>query len=152
MPLRLDFKIPDDMARKFNEAGPKVLRALQGVLTKSAIRIRDDAKLKIKEGPKTGRVYSRKGGIRHQSSAPGQAPATDHGTLISSLLFDVRYDGLGASVGSNLTASNGESIAEYLEKGTPKGQMKARPFLAPALADNNDRIVSDILKALQGVL
>lgn len=144
MTLRLDFKIPDDMARKFNEAGPKVLRALQGVLTKSAIRIRDDAKLLIKKGPKTGRIYSRKGGIQHRASAPGEAPATDHGDLIRSILFDVRYDGLGASVGSDLPYSL------FLEEGTTR--IKPRPFMAPALEKNNDRIETDILEALKGVL
>lgn len=146
MALRLDFKIPDDMARKFNEAGPQVLRALQGTLTKSAIRIRNDAKLLIKKGPKTGREYRRKGGIKHRASAPGEAPASDHGMLASKILFDVRYDGLGASVGTDL------QYGEYLEIGTPKGQMAARPYLAPALEKNNDEIDRGILEALKGVL
>ncbi len=144
MTIRLDFKIPDDMARKFDKAGPQVLRALQGVLTKSAIRIRDTAKLKIKAGPKTGREYRRKGGIRHRASAPGQAPATDHGDLARSLLFDVRYDGLGASVGTDLLYGG------FLEEGTKK--MSARPFMAPSLEKNNERIENDILEALKGVL
>lgn len=150
--LKLHFTIPDNVARQLDRSSKDLLRVLQGVLTESASRVRDTARENIKNPPKSGRLYKR-GKKQHQASAPGESPATDFGRLAGSLMFDVRYDGLGASVGSDLQSEDGKHpIAQYLEIGTPKGQMKPRPYLLPALEEHEHNINNDIYNAIRSVL
>jgi len=96
--------------------------------------VRTSAIKSIQRDPKTGTVYTRaKGqnlGSAHQASAPGQSPATDTGSLVSSI--KVIHDGLKGKIGSAL------NYAFWLEYGTLK--MSERPFLRPALADNEKKI------------
>lgn len=145
MPFAIKFSVPDNLAREMDRAGHNVLRLLQGVLTKSAIRVRDTAKKKIKAPPKTGRMYKR-GKKQHQASAPGEAPATDRGHLASSITFNVQYDRLGADIGSDLP------YADILELGSDKGMIAARPYLRPSLYDNEQKIFDDVNNVLRGVL
>jgi phage gpG-like protein len=71
-----------------------------------------------------GRVYQKyKPRRTHTASAPGQPPATDTGTLVSSIYFET--DPKGATVGSRLV------YASYLETGTRRNgilHMAARPI------------------------
>lgn len=60
-------------------------------------------------------------------SRPGDAPNTDRGTLVKSIIFEVDAGELRGVVGSNL------SYAKDLEFGTKK--MDARPWLAPAFRE-----------------
>ena len=75
----------------------------------------------IQSGPKTGRVYTRRG-KRHQASAPGEAPATDTGSLVGSLAIEPDPDGLGTKVVAR------SIYAAWLEFGTRR--VAARPFFA----------------------
>jgi|APGre2960657404_1045060.scaffolds.fasta_scaffold138069_2 HK97 gp10 family phage protein len=81
--------------------------------------------------PKTGPV-SRRRGVTHQASAPGQPPATDTGFLARNIYSNIDSDGLGGSVESRAPYSS------YLEFGTAK--MAARPFMFPALEMNKPKI------------
>jgi HK97 gp10 family phage protein len=101
------------------------VRTKGGQLVQStAEAIATDAKLRIMNGPKTGRVYLVGKNRAHQASAPGEAPATDTGHLAASIQT--------AQV-SDLTSevSVGAEYAEALEYGT--SCMAARPFLTPAV-------------------
>lgn len=78
----------------------------------------------------------KKRAIPHQSSAPGESPATDKGELVRSIVADQR--GMEVEVGS----AGGAPYAAFLEFGTP--YMKARPFLGPAVTKHEKEIVNDI--------
>jgi hypothetical protein len=66
---------------------------------------------------KSGAVYRRKGGEKHQASAPGESPAVDSGNLVNSVAIERAT--LEARIGTPT------EYARYLEDGT--GRMEARP-------------------------
>jgi len=72
----------------------------------------------------------------HQASAPGEAPATDHGELLRSIAIDQRDMEIEVGVDA------GAPYAEWLEEGT--AFMEARPFLEPAVIKHEKEIVDDI--------
>jgi len=82
---------------------------------------------KIRQPPKTGRIY-RRPDIDHQASAPGEAPANDTGHLAK--MGRTEYDT------PNLTGivRFSTAYAEGLELGTER--VEARPFLRPSLTEN----------------
>lgn len=80
----------------------------------------------IKGPPKTGRVYRRRG-VSHRASAPGEAPATDLGTLVNSRKIEFFDQGLRA----RLTFMTDYSLK--LEVGTFR--MEPRPFARRALSE-----------------
>ncbi len=86
------------------------------------------------EGPRSGRIYKRGSGT-HQASAPGEAPATDIGTLANSIQHR-RLRPLQHEV------AIGAEYAAALEFGT--GRMAARPFVRPW-------IESDLKPALEAI-
>ena len=92
---------------------------LARIVTKTALDIEAGAKVAIQSSLATGRVYG-----KHQASSPGEAPATDTGSLAASIsVVDV----------SKLTKEvvAGADYAEVLELGGV--HMQARPFLSPAV-------------------
>jgi hypothetical protein len=95
----------------------------------TALGINRDVKDAIQRGDKTGRVYQR-GNITHRASAPGEAPATDTGTLVSSIYYEPQ-SGLLSMIGSRL------AYAYYLEFGTMK--IAPRPSWMPAVEANRDK-------------
>ncbi len=94
-----------------------------------------EVKKKLSRGGRGGRLY--KNG-RSQRSAPGEPPKTDSGRLVGSISHSFSF--LYAEVGA------GVHYAGYLELGTSK--MAARPYLAPTLAENEDKIKNLIEQAL----
>lgn len=78
----------------------------------------------INNPPKTGRVYVRRG-TKHQASAPGEAPATDTGTLVNARRIDLMPERAAARL--TFTAAH----APHLQYGTRK--MAPRPFADRAL-------------------
>ena len=92
-------------------------------MTATALEVRRDVIKRHKQGPKTGRMY-RRGSRNHQASAPGEAPAIDTGTLVSSVYFTQpkRHE---AVVGSRL------AYAFWLEFGSQVTD--ARPSWLPAV-------------------
>lgn len=75
----------------------------------------------IKNPPHTGRIYNRPGnmGLRHQASAPGEAPADQTGRLRKSVGYKVRGSKM---FGGSLVMEFGESAPYgiFLERGTKK--------------------------------
>jgi hypothetical protein len=108
-----------------NNAERNVSRAIEA----TALGINRDVKDAIQRGDKTGRVYQR-GNITHRASAPGEAPATDTGTLVSSIYYEPQ-SGLLSMIGSRL------AYAYYLEFGTMK--IAPRPSWMPAVEANRDK-------------
>ena len=104
--------------------------------------VANDAKRAVARGHKTGRIY-RRGGVSHQASAPGEPPATDTGALVNSIAGDAVISG-GVVQGIIRAAVH---YAAWLELGTRR--MVARPFLAPAVIANTQRVMLFVLEAFQ---
>lgn len=126
----------DDALAAFDRLGSAGEREARRAIARSVQKVRADAVKSIQKGAKTGRVYERGSGGNlsgtHQASAPGQAPATDTGTLASSV--KAQSNSKGGTVGSSL------NYAFFLEYGTMK--MDARPWLRPALEKNQQFIIN----------
>ncbi len=109
-----------------------ISRQLNLIVNAAALESVNDVKKAIQGPPKTGRKYQR-GTVVHQASAPGQAPATDTGFLVSSIYNEDRGY-LTKAIGSRL------DYAFYLEFGTRK--IAARPSWVPAV----ERAIPKMLK------
>lgn len=109
----------------------------------TAQKVRKDAIKSIQRGTKTGTVYERGPGQNlsgtHQASAPGQAPATDTGRLVSSI--KAVSNGLSGAVFSKLDYSF------WLEYGTIR--MEPRPYLNPALQANKQYFINQLNKGIE---
>jgi HK97 gp10 family phage protein len=108
----------------------------------TAQKVRTDAIKSVQRGTKSGLVYTRGPGQNlsptHQSSAPGQAPATDTGNLVSSIKAE--SSDLNGRVYSDI------KYAFWLEFGTLK--MRPRPYLNPALMSNQQYFVNQLKQAI----
>ena len=96
----------------------------QEIVKGGAQLIRGEAIKSIQTGAKSGVVYQMYNPRRqHRASAPGQAPASDTGNLVSKIIVKQK-DANVTNVESNANYS------AYLEYGTSK--MEPRPFMLPA--------------------
>jgi hypothetical protein len=80
--------------------------------------------------------------LTHQSSAPGEAPATDTGTLARSIVFK-QVSKLTAEVSSEL------KYAYYLEFGTDGGKIKPRPAWLPAIEKMRPEFAKRVADAIR---
>ena len=107
-------------------------KPLEEVLFGGGQLIRSEAVKSIQTGAKSGIVYQKYNPRRqHRASAPGQAPASDTGNLVSKII--VKKEAGEVKVQSNADYS------KYLEYGTSK--MLARPFLFPASEKSTAKII-----------
>ena len=118
-----------ELQAAINAIGGKAERNVSRAIEATALGINRDVKDAIQRGDKTGRVYQR-GNITHRASAPGEAPATDTGTLVSSIYYEPQ-SGLLSMIGSRL------AYAYYLEFGTMR--IAPRPSWMPAVEANRDK-------------
>jgi len=125
-----------DALRKY---GKDAEREIGRAIDKMGLTVTSDVKRKIQRGPKTGEIYNRRG-KQHRASAPGEAPATDTGTLVSSI-YTSKINPLTIEVGSRL------DYAYYLELGTVK--MDPRPAWIPSIEENRAKFNGWIEDALR---
>ena len=103
--------------------------------------IRGEAIKSIQTGPKSGRTYEKYNPRRtHKASAPGEAPASDTGNLVSQIRVKEENKDL-VKVESNALYSS------FLEFGTSK--MLARPFLFPATERSRPIIVQAVFNKVK---
>lgn len=102
--------------------------------------IRANAIRRIQSGDKSGVIY-RRGGVEHQASAPGEAPASDTGTLVQRTRTELNPQAVSGQV---IFAT---AYAAALEFGTEK--MAARPYARPALAEEREKIVQGVTVEIQ---
>jgi HK97 gp10 family phage protein len=132
-----------------------------------------DVKMRIKSGPKTGKIYFRRrfkkteevtlstgkkrmdktkktgwGAISdyivHQASAPGESPATDRGQLVNSIMHEIQAN--KKEEVKLLVGSSGCEYAAGLEFGTV--YIEERPFIRPAVYENQAKIIKMLQKGL----
>lgn len=108
-------------------------RSLKDKLNTSANLVRNTAVQSIMSGAKGGEVYEKYNPRRtHRSSSAGEPPASDTGFLASNIAVKIVDGGFTANVESRA------SYSIFLEFGTQN--MKARPFMFPALEENKPKI------------
>jgi HK97 gp10 family phage protein len=148
----------EDAMSAFRKLGKEGRQEAQTAIEESLQSVRTTAVNSIQRGTKSGRTYTntfaRINGqliitgervdapnlsASHTASAPGEAPATDTGTLVSSI--KVSTGRMSGEVGSKLP------YAFFLEYGTL--YMDARPFLRPALEANQQYIIDALTRGLQ---
>lgn len=150
--------------QELNEAlrryGDRAETAIGRAVNATALEVLTDIKKRIQRGPKTGHVYEsifrmiggrpvpvgpRSGNnlsATHQASAPGEAPATDTGTLANSVTFN-RVDPLNAEVESRLP------YAAMLEFGTVR--IDPRPAWQPAVDAAAPKLQRRVTTAIEGL-
>ena len=128
----------------------KNLRLLQNGLDKELTNVlrgggqlrRGEAIRAIQTGPKSGRTYEKYNPRRtHKASAPGQAPASDTGNLVSQIM--------SVADGKNTLVESRAEYSKFLEFGTSK--MLPRPFLFPASEKSTKKIVQVLIQKLNKV-
>ncbi len=140
----------DELKRRLLSLGKDMTKAMRSGVLLTANQIRTDA-IKSIQGQSFGTYVQRSnqgggGTYTHIASAPGSAPNTDTGKLVSSIAVEMDASEPEGYVGSNL------DYASYLEFGTKnkKGvaKMLPRPWLLPAANANEDNLESNITKAV----
>jgi hypothetical protein len=135
------FENTQAVADALRQYGERAERAIGQAVQATAIEVRSDIQRRIQRGPKTGRVYVR-GSVEHQASAPNEAPATDTGTLVSSISYRM-VEALTAEIESRL------DHATYLEFGTQS--IAPRPSWIPAGESKKPDFVRRVTNAIAGL-
>jgi phage gpG-like protein len=114
-----------EVQRALAAFGREVAADVSKAVVATALEALTDVRKAIQGPPKTGREYPRgaNGDKIHRASAPGEAPATDTGALVSSTYLS-RIDDTTQAIGSRL------DYAFFLEFGTLR--MEPRPSWVPA--------------------
>lgn len=129
------------MLRQMRAMSPMIRKAIEAAVEGSVKDVEFEAKRMIMHDPKTGTVrVVTKAGRTHQASAPGEAPATNTGKLVGSITHEIDANKRGGNVIART------AYATHLELGTKN--MKARPFLFPALVSMRSRISKRFRKAV----
>ena len=117
-------------------------KELTNVLRGGGQLIRGEAIRSIQTGPKSGRTYEKYNPRRtHKASAPGQAPASYTGNLVSQIM--------SVADGKNTLVESRAEYSKFLEFGTSK--MLPRPFLFPASEKSTKKIVQVLIQKLNKV-
>jgi hypothetical protein len=127
----------EEMLARAHEGAMRGLQTWIGMVDARAVEL-------ITSPPKTGRIYVRRG-VSHQASAPGEAPASDLGTLVSERETELVPDELAARL--RFMAAH----ARPLEDGTRN--MAPRPFAKRALhetaGEGRKALAAEIAAALR---
>ena len=117
-------------------------KELTNVLRGGGQLIRAEAVRSIQSGAKSGRTYEKYNPRRtHKASAPGQAPASDTGNLVSNIR--------SVSDGKNTLVESRASYSKFLEFGTSK--LLPRPFMLPASEKAKKKIIQVLIQKLNKV-
>lgn len=128
-------KAIDALKRAEKELEQPIMDTLKG----GAQLIRGEAIKSIQTGAKTGRVYKKYNPTRtHRASAPGEAPASDTGNLVSNIMVEDKQD--------SVEVQSRADYSKYLEYGTSK--MEARPFLFPAYEKSREKIMQSVFRKI----
>lgn len=145
--MSVTIKGEDELERTLLSLGKDMEKAFRGGVLVTAQAVRKDAIKSIQSSSFGAWVKrSRQGGgtYDHVASAPGSAPNTDTGALVSSIAVEMNKKKPEAEVGSNL------DYGAYLEFGTK--DMDPRPWLSPAVNRNIDNLQSNITKAAMAAI
>ena len=138
MQVNITVKNLQKVMGQLNKLNKQLEPDFQEIVKGGAQLIRGEAIKSIQQGAKSGIVYEKYNPRRtHRASAPGEAPASDTGNLVSKITVKQKS--------KNIT--NVESNANYsafLEYGTSK--MQPRPFMLPAFEKSKKPITEATFK------
>jgi HK97 gp10 family phage protein len=141
--MNIDFKVTNmkKALSQLDRLGKDMELPFQEVVKGGGQLIRAEAIKSIQTGAKSGVMYQMYNPRReHRASAPGQAPASDTGNLVSKIIVKQKS--------KNIT--NVESNADYsayLEYGTSK--MEPRPFMLPAFEKSKKPILDAVFNRVK---
>jgi HK97 gp10 family phage protein len=136
--MKIDFKVTNMKLAlsQLDRLAKDMELPFQEVVKGGGQLIRAEAIKSIQTGAKSGVMYQMYNPRReHRASAPGQAPASDTGNLVSKITVKQK----------SLNVVHVESNADYsafLEYGTSK--MEARPFMFPAFEKSKKPILNAV--------
>lgn len=133
IPVNVQVRGVEEVQKAIRAFGAEIADQVSKAVQATALEALTDVRRAIQGPPKTGREYPRgvNGDKIHRASAPGQAPATDTGALVSSTYIS-QVDSFTQAIGSRL------DYAFYLEFGTLR--MEPRPSWVPAAEKNAPRL------------
>ena len=124
MIINVDVKDFDKVKKAMDELIQNVGDPFEKVIEGGAQEIRKEAVRSIQQDPKSGIIYQRYNPRRrHQSSAKGEAPASDTGFLVSQIKVQKKSP-------DEVVVESTAPYSAFLEFGT--SQMGERPFMHPA--------------------
>lgn len=138
----------DELESKFKDIESDTPLAMRKAINASALMVKSSAQKSIQRRS-PGEAYTRYSPKRTGlASRPGDAPNTDQSTLVKNIKVST-----GTSIATKQYTAIVRSQAPHskpLEFGT--ADMKARPFMKPALDKNRDKILKMVAQALRGAL
>jgi len=138
--LTFKFDGVQDATKALEKVKEDLENNMQEVLLGGGQLIRGEAIRSIQSGAKSGKTYKRYNPTRtHKASAPGEAPASDTGFLVSNIRVKDEKD--------VVQVRSEASYSKFLEYGTSK--MLARPFLFPAMEKSKPKIAEVILQKIK---
>lgn len=124
----------------FGATAEQMAREIDVVCESTALDIQARSQMAIQNPPKSGRIYKH-GNVLHQASAPGEAPATDTGALVTSAYTKKLGD-------SDYETGYTTKSAKPLEYGT--ATMQPRPFLRTAVEAVRQWFMASIRRIVEG--
>lgn len=116
--------------------------ALNHAWKEAGIIVTEKLRYMIRNGPRTGRVYTFRG-RKHQASAPGEVPANRTGRLAKSVGYLV-------SGHDDMQVGEEAEYAGYLENGTHNKdgslRMAPRPHLRVAVNETQTQVMNTLIK------
>lgn len=110
--------------------------ALNHAWKEAGIIVTEKLRYMIRNGPRTGRVYTFRG-RKHQASAPGEVPANRTGRLANSVGYLV-------SGHDDMQVGEEAEYAGFLEHGTRN--MAPRPHLRVAVNETQTQVMNTLIK------
>ena len=132
MDIKINVKNLDKVLSQLSRLNKELEKPFQEVVKGGGQLIRAEAVKSIQSGGKSGIVYEKYNPRRsHRASAPGQAPASDTGNLVSKIRVKQKDK-------NTTQVESGADYSAFLEYGTSK--MLPRPFLFPAFEKSKEKI------------
>ena len=137
--MRVETANLEEVQRALAMYGARARAEIGKAVQAHSVNVRTGIQRRIQRGPKSGVTYLR-GSVAHVASAPGEAPATDTGTLASSIAYR-RVADLTAEIESRL------DYATYLEFGTRS--IAPRPSWVPTIEEMRPEFVRRVEAAIK---
>ena len=138
--MTFKFSGVEDATKALEKVKEDLEKDMKEVLLGGGQLIRGEAVRSIQQGSKSGKTYKKYNPTRtHKASAPGEAPASDTGFLVSNIRVKEQKD--------VVVVSSEASYSKFLEFGTSK--MLARPFLFPAFEKSKPKIAEVIFRKIK---
>jgi HK97 gp10 family phage protein len=124
MKIEINVKNLDKVLGQLKKLNKQLEPDFQEVVKGGGQLIRGEAVKSIQSGAKSGIVYEKYNPRRtHRASAPGEAPASDTGNLVSKIKVKQKSKNI-------VFVESNANYSAFLEYGTSK--MQPRPFMFPA--------------------